>query len=71
MVTKIIRSDRKALIKGDNIDEIIQFSLSLIRPQSKEFYKREIKSDLEKKGFSFIDIHAGMKISYDILLITK
>ncbi len=71
MVAKTIRSDRKVLIKGDNIDEIIQFSLPLIRPQSKEFYKREIRSDLEKQSFSWIDVHAGMKITYDILFITK
>jgi len=71
MGTKTIKTDRKALIIGESIDEIIDFALPLIRPQSKDCYKREIRADLLKQNYSWIDIHAGMKITYDILLLPE
>lgn len=59
----------RLLIEGDSINEIIEYCIPRIRQQSQEFYKREIKEDLEKQKYSWIDIHAGMNFSYDIKLI--
>ena len=56
-------------IIGDNINEIIDFALNRIRPQNKEFYRREIKEDLTKDGSSVISHHAGFGIAYKITLI--
>ena len=69
MVTKTITSDRKALIIGETIQEILDYAIPLIRPQSKNFYRTEIVEDLRKQNYSWIDVHAGMKVSYDILLL--
>lgn len=62
--------NNRLLIEGDCINEIIEYCIPRIRKQSQDFYKREIREDLEKRKYSLIDIHAGMNIGYDIKIIT-
>ena len=57
------------LIEGDCIDEIVRYCLQRIRSRSQRYYKDEIKRDLLKQGFSWIDFHAGISNYYDIKLI--
>jgi len=56
-------------ITGDNIDEIISFCLPRIREISKEFYEKNIKTDLQKRKETIIDVHAGMGQFYSIKLV--
>jgi len=58
-------------IEGDNIDELVLYCLQRIRAISQPFYKRELQEDLEKKGVSIIDIHAGMGAFYNVELIRE
>ena len=53
---------------GDSIDEIIDKCLPRIRNMSTEFYKRELRKDLEQKGKSHIDRHAGNGNLYKVIL---
>jgi len=55
-------------IEGDNIDELILNCLSRIRITSKKYYESELKTDLETKGKSLIDVHAGVGVSYVVIL---
>lgn len=55
-------------IIGNNIDELVEYSLSKVREKSKDFYKRWIRQNLEEKGESFIDRHAGIDNTYSIYL---
>lgn len=57
------------LIEGDCINELVDYSLSRVRSISKEYYKKEIRKDLELRGYSWIDYHAGIKNYYEIKLI--
>ena len=56
-------------IESDNIDELILNCLSRIRIQSKNYYESELRSDLVKFKKSLIDVHAGIGISYVVILI--
>ena len=53
---------------GDSIDEIIDKCLPHIRNMSTKFYKHELRKDLEEKGSSHIDRHAGNGKLYKIEL---
>ena len=55
-------------IESDNIDLLIEDCVKRIRPQSKLYYKKELRIDLENKKESMIDVHAGMGVSYIIKL---
>lgn len=55
-------------IIGDSIDELIEECLKRIRPQSKDFYKSELRKDLEAKNTTLIDRHAGMGSYYKVIL---
>ena len=55
-------------IVGDSINELIEECLKRIRPQSKEFYKKELRKDLESKNKSLIDRHAGMGVFYKVIM---
>ena len=55
-------------IECDDIDLLIDDCIKRIRPQSKEYYKKELRIDLIKNKKSMIDVHAGMGISYIINL---
>lgn len=54
-------------IVGDSINGLLDECLKRIRPQSKEYYRKEIESDLNIKGKSIIDRHAGMGTFYTII----
>ena len=56
-------------IECSDIDLLIDDCVKRIRPQSKLYYKNELRIDLEKNQISMIDVHAGMGISYIIKLI--
>lgn len=56
-------------IEGDDVDTLIDACLSRIRPQSKDFYEKQLRSDLDKCTKSLIDRHAGMGIYYNVKLI--
>jgi hypothetical protein len=53
---------------GDSVDELVEECLKRIRPQSKGFYKKELRNDLETSGKSLIDVHAGMGNSYNVYI---
>lgn len=55
-------------IESDNIDELILNCVSRIRISSKDYYKKELRKDLESKGKSLIDVHAGVGMSYVVIL---
>ena len=55
-------------IVGDSLEELINDCLKRIRPQSKIYYEKELKIDLLKHKKSMIDVHAGVGISYIIIL---
>jgi hypothetical protein len=55
-------------IESNDIDLLIEDCIKRIRPQSKEYYKKELRIDLIKNKKSMIDVHAGMGISYIINL---
>jgi hypothetical protein len=55
-------------IECSDIDLLIDDCIKRIRPQSKEYYKKELRIDLIKNKKSMIDVHAGMGISYIINL---
>jgi len=55
-------------IESNNIDELVKDCVSRIRPQSKKYYESELIKDLESKGKSLIDVHAGLGISYVVIL---
>jgi len=55
-------------IESDNIEELILNCVSRIRINSKDYYEKELRIDLENKGKSLIDVHAGVGISYVVIL---
>ena len=57
------------VVEADTIDEVISELIPRIRKQSQEFYKKNIREELEKKNNTIIDQHAGNGIFYDIKLI--
>ncbi len=48
------------LLTGSNIDNLVEDALKRVRSISKDFYKKELRKELEQKGESKIDRHAGM-----------
>jgi hypothetical protein len=56
-------------IECSDIDLLIEDCVKRLRPQSKSYYKKELRIDLEKNKISMIDAHAGMGVSYIIKLI--
>ncbi|QKX07748.1 hypothetical protein HN014_22375 (plasmid) [Aquimarina sp. TRL1] len=61
-------NEHSNLIVGNDINKIIDYCIPRIRKISQEYYRKEIKNDLEKNAESWIDIHAGMGMSSHILL---
>ena len=55
-------------ITGASVDKLIDECMKRIRPQSKDFYKRELTKDLNNNGISLIDRHAGMGLYYTVVL---
>jgi len=55
-------------VVGDDIDEIVEAMILRVRPQSKEFYRKELRRDLERNGESLVDVHAGGGIHYRVCL---
>lgn len=55
-------------ISGDNIEELVEFSLLRIRERSKDYYRKHLLNDLISRGASLIDVHAGMGTHYTVEL---
>jgi hypothetical protein len=55
-------------ITGDDIDELIEYCLLLIRPQSRAYYSKTLMTCLTNNGFDIIDRHAGNGTGYDVIL---
>jgi hypothetical protein len=55
-------------IECSDIDLLIDDCIKRIRPQSKLYYKKELRIDLIKNKTSMIDVHAGMGVSYIVNL---
>lgn len=55
-------------IECNDIDLLIDDCVKRIRPQSKLYYEKELRIDLEKNKTSMIDVHAGMGVSYIVKL---
>lgn len=47
------------VVEGDSIDEIVSYMRDRIRPQSLEFYMREMPKCLAKDGEDIVDMHAA------------
>lgn len=56
------------VVEVSNIDEAISEMLPRIRKQSQDFYRKNIREELERKGNTIIDQHAGNGIFYSINL---
>ena len=56
-------------IECSDIYLLIEDCVKRIRPQSKLYYEKELRIDLENKKLSMIDVHAGMGVSYIVKLI--
>lgn len=54
---------------GDSIDEIVNECIPRIRQKSKKFYKEHLEKDLNNKGKSLIDRHAGNGNFYTVRLL--
>ena len=65
----IENSNNRYQIIGSDIEELIKESLARVRQHSKDYYKKELRIDLENKKKSNIDVHAGMGTSYEIILL--
>ena len=65
-INRNLRPKNSYEIVGDSIEELIEESLKRIRNQSQEYYKKELRKDLDEKGFTYIDIHAGMGNRYKV-----
>lgn len=61
-------SDNRYVISGENIDELVSACLVRIRERSKAYYREELYKDLNEKGCSMIDLHAGMGSVYRVEL---
>lgn len=57
------------VVEVDDIDEAINELLPRIRKQSQNFYAKNIREDLAKKGNTIIDQHAGNGCFYSIILV--
>lgn len=57
------------LVEVDSIDTAIKELIPRIRKQSQDFYIKNICEELEKKGNTIIDQHAGNGSFYSIILI--
>ena len=57
------------VVEVDSIDTAIKELVPRIRKQSQEFYTNNIREQLEEKGSTIIDQHAGNGSFYSILLI--
>lgn len=57
------------IVEATSIDAVISEVLPRIRKKSQDFYKKSIRKDLENKGETIVDQHAGNGIFYTIKLI--
>ena len=62
----VIICDNHYTISGDNIEEIIEKTVSRIDPKSQEFYRAELKKDLLRNGWSVVSHHASFGTHYKI-----
>ena len=56
------------IIEVDSIDTAIKELIPRIRKQSQDFYIKNIREELERKGNTIIDQHAGNGSFYSIIL---
>lgn len=59
------------IIESSCINEVISKIIPRIRKQSQEFYKKNIREELENKNVTIIDRHAGNGIFYTIKKVKK
>lgn len=55
------------IVNTNDIDEVIAEMKSRIRPISWSFYYGNIRHELEEKGRTIVDQHAGMGNFYEII----
>ena len=55
-------------IEGNDIEELITKCLTKIRTKSRDFYAKELRRELSENGKALIDIHAGQKNGYTVIL---
>lgn len=61
--------DNQVNVSGQDVNEIVNRLVERIRPQSKEFYRKELRHDLETIGESIVDRHAGCGTFYTVTLL--
>ena len=57
------------VVEVDTIDNAIKELIPRIRKQSQDFYAKNIREELERKGNTIIDQHAGNGSFYSIILL--
>lgn len=57
------------IVEASCIDEVISEMMPRIRKQSQDFYKKNIREELQKKNDTIIDQHAGNGIFYTIKIV--
>ena len=58
-----------AEITGSDISEIVAECMPFVRQKSKAFYEKDIAEELQKKGETIIDRHAGSGTFYTVKLL--
>ena len=62
------RAVQVARVHGYTPSDIIDTLLPLIRGRSQDFYRKELREDLERDGYSIVDVHAGQGTYYRVSL---
>lgn len=57
------------VVEATTIEEVISEMIPRIRKQSQDFYRKNIREELEKKNDTIIDQHAGNGIFYTIFIV--
>ena len=57
------------VVEVDSIENAIKELIPRIRKKSQDFYSKRIREELERKGNTIIDRHAGNGSFYSIILV--
>jgi nucleoside-triphosphatase THEP1 len=57
------------VVEVDSVDNAIKELIPRIRKQSQDFYTKNIREELERKGNTIIDQHAGNGSFYSVILV--
>lgn len=59
------------IIVGTELEELVNYSVDLVREQSKESYREMLINELTEGKISLIDVHAGQGKFLDVVLMSE